>query len=304
MTTYTNVTGIIVNYNSGQNLCECIQSLINQGLDRIIIVDNNSNDSSFRIAKESFPAFEYIGCSTNWGFGKAVNIALAKVTTSYVLICNPDATLIGNGLVEMFREATEYGKTAIVAPNLVRPNGTVERSGKPFPTIKRSWRQAFLGVVAPNGNYSKRYHVDTQTISGDSEVDWVNGACFLALTAAMREVGGFDEEYFMYVEEVDLCWRLKELGWHIRVAKKATCIHVGAASADKHPIKMALAHHKSLIRFAKKTSPGIAPITIRLLGLGVYLRLLLVILKILISSCARNFSVFIDSLRRSKLDRN
>ena len=90
----------------------------------------------------------------------------------------------------------------------------------------------------------------------DSFVDWVSGACFLARRQAFDELGGFDEAYFMYAEDIDLCWRAKQAGWKVNYVPGAVVTHLQGASTDLHPYRMLVAHHRSAYRFASRTVHG------------------------------------------------
>jgi N-acetylglucosaminyl-diphospho-decaprenol L-rhamnosyltransferase len=162
----------------------------------------------------------------------------------------------------------------LVGPQLVDSAGTPQASARAFPTIGRSWRQAFVGLVAPRGSSALRYaQANRDLASRGGEVDWVTGACFLVRRQAFIEVGGFDSSYFMYVEEVDLCWRLKQAGWRVLHEPSASVVHIGGVSASQRPFSMAVAQHRSLWRFSRITARGRQRWALPLVAVGITARL-------------------------------
>ena len=107
---------------------------------------------------------------------------------------------------------------------------------------------------------------------GPRVVDWVSGACFLVRRTAFEQVGGFDEAYFMYAEDVDLCWRLGRAGWRVLYAPDAEIVHLQGVSTDRHPFRMIVEHHRSLLRFAVRSSRGWRRLLLPLVALGIGVR--------------------------------
>jgi N-acetylglucosaminyl-diphospho-decaprenol L-rhamnosyltransferase len=131
-----------------------------------------------------------------------------------------------------------------------------------------------LGMFAPGNRFTRSYqqaHLE-EAGAGVQTVDWVSGACFMTRRSAFEQVGGFDEAYFMYAEDVDLCWRLGRVGWQVAYVPAAEVTHVQAVSTDRHPYRMILEHHRSLLRFAGRSSAGWRKALLPLVVLGIAAR--------------------------------
>ena len=156
----------------------------------------------------------------------------------------------------------------LVGPALVTTDGGLHPSGRAFPTLGRSSLQAMLGVLVPQNPYSERYRAANRARAVAGTVDWVTGACMLIRRVAFNAVGGFDERYFMYVEEVDLCWRLARAGWQTGYEQSARVMHLGGVSTAAVPYRMIASHHLSLWRFARRTASGWQRVLLPLVALG------------------------------------
>ena len=207
----------------------------------------------------------------NLGYGRAANLGIARVRSEEVLVCNPDVVLDVGALGALSRVLAEEPDCAVVGPRIDNPDGTRYPSARSFPSLTVAAGHALLGPFAPANRWSRRYHSggglssqggpaggSTSGTGGGEvfEADWVSGACFLARTSALRSVGGFDEGYFMYAEDVDLCWRLRRAGWRVCYAPAARVVHHQGLSTSRHPYRMLVAHHRSAWRFARVSTSG------------------------------------------------
>jgi glycosyltransferase involved in cell wall biosynthesis len=208
---------VVVTHQSARHLAHCIEALPQRT--RIIVVDNASTDGSAHLATS-------LGCDVirsprNVGFGRAVNLALReRVTSSRVLLLNPDARVEAGTLARLLAEVDEPA-VAVAAPRLAHEDGSLQRPWWPFPSARRAWAEA-LGL----------HRLRPEDFDRSCDVDFVVGACFLARTEALRAVGGFDERYWLYGEETDLCRRLRDIGWRVRYVADAVAHHVGGASGS------------------------------------------------------------------------
>ncbi len=147
---------------------------------------------------------------------------------------------------------------ALVGPLIRTTAGDRYPSARHFPSLVDAGGHALLGIFAPDNRFTRSYQrsdLDGAT-GGPVEVDWVSGACFLVRRSAFEQVGGFDESYFMYAEDVDLCWRLGQAGWTAAYVPAAEVTHRQGVSTDHHPYRMIFEHHRSLLRFAARSSRG------------------------------------------------
>lgn len=270
---------VIVNYNSGEALVGCVASLRANGVDRIVVVDNASTDGSIELLQGEDARAEVVATGANLGFGGGVNRGLALVAEPVVLVCNPDVVLERGAVDTLVGTLVGDPSLALAGPRLVDAEGRTVQSARAFPTVGRSTVQAFAGVLRPSGRLSRRYQGANRELARTGRVDWVTGACFAARSDALRAVGGFDEGYFLYVEEVDLCWRLAAAGWGVAYEPAAKAMHIGGHSAKARPYKMIVEHHKSLWRFAKRTTTGPARLALPVVAAGIGVRCLLALAR-------------------------
>jgi N-acetylglucosaminyl-diphospho-decaprenol L-rhamnosyltransferase len=198
-----------------------------------------------------------IRLSRNLGYGAAANRGVAATSSKYVLVLNPD-TVVEPGMVKTLVAALERDpELGLVGPRLDNHDGTLYPSAREFPKLGDAIGHAFLVDVAPNNRFTRRYRMLDWDHREPRRVDWVSGACFLARRAALDAVGGFDEAYFMYLEDVDLCWRLGRAGWRAGYEPTAGIMHVQGVSTARAPYRMLLAHHRSMLRFWwRSTTPS------------------------------------------------
>ena len=202
------VAAVVVNYNAGDHLVDCVRSIRADGVDDIVVVDNGSHDGSLEALIAADPSVRVLRMSRNLGFGSAANRGVAATTTPYVLVMNPD-TVVEPGLVKALLAALDHDpRLGVVGPRLDNSDGTLYPSGRQFPNLGDAIGHAFLVDLVPDNPFTRRYRMLDWDHAKARRVDWVSGACFLAAAEAFDAVGGFDEAYFMYLEDVDLCWRL------------------------------------------------------------------------------------------------
>jgi N-acetylglucosaminyl-diphospho-decaprenol L-rhamnosyltransferase len=278
------VSAVVVAYNSGPVLSDCLLSLDKAAVAEIVLVDNDSDDDSVALAADAVRRVVVVRTDRNLGFGGGVNRGVAATRHDLVLVCNSDLSLDRNAIERLCSKLASDPRAALVGPQLIDSYGHPRVSARTFPSITRSWRQAFAGTLAPRGRSARGYAADNQAVADlGGEVDWVTGACFLVRRTAFREVGGFDTSYFMYVEEVDLCWRLRKSGWIILHEPAARVTHIGGVSTSRRPYAMAIAHHRSLWRFAQATADGAERRALPLVAVAIWFRAALVMLRAALS---------------------
>jgi N-acetylglucosaminyl-diphospho-decaprenol L-rhamnosyltransferase len=270
------VAAVIVNYNAASHLEACLRSLRREGLDRIVVVDNASSDGSRRIAEAA--GADWIQNDSNLGYGRAANRGAthpAVAGAEYLLVCNPDLDVRPGAISVLAGWLAEDGSMGAVGPRIENPDGSLYPSARTFPDLIDAIGHGLLGHVAPGNPFTRRYRLLDWDHRDRAAVDWISGACLLVRRQAWDAVGGFDPSYFMYMEDVDLCWRLGRAGWRIGYEPGAAVVHTQGVSADLHPYRMLAAHHVSMWRFAWRTTTGARRAALPVVFVGLAARLAL-----------------------------
>ena len=214
------------------------------------VVDNDSRDGTAKLVGSEFPEVQFLQAGHNLGFARANNIAISQGTAPFVLALNPDTELDGGsrstGSLEVLTNHPEVG---MVGPRLVRPDGSFDHaSRRAFPTIVGALGH-FTGL-GRRTNASGRVAQYRAPDVAAGPVDAINGACMLMRRSALEQVGLFDEGYWMYMEDLDLCYRFKQAGWLTWYEPSVTVMHIkaGTSGAHRRP-KLNYAFHYGMYRF-------------------------------------------------------
>lgn len=202
----------IVNYNGGQVILDCLQSIfdLKDNLElKVWVIDNASSDGSVDEIRKNFPKVILIVNNDNVGFGKAHNQALKQVDAEYVLILNPDTRLESGVIEELVSYLSLHSDVGAISPKIVFENGKVDLTAhRGFPTPMAAFRYYIL-------KDESLYHLTNRMSDDPHEVDSIGGAFFLTPKKVLDKVGLFDEDYFMYAEDIDLCLRIKKAGYKV-----------------------------------------------------------------------------------------
>lgn len=196
-----------------------------------VVVDNGSSDATVGFVRERFPGVRVIE-EENRGLAAGWNRGIAETDTEHVLVLNADAWLVEDALARLLETADRDPRAGVVAPRLLNPDGTLQRSVRGFPTL---WRLAteylYLRKLAPRSRALNAFYGAGFDHESEREVEWVMGACMLLRRAAYDEVGPFDERFFLFSEEVDWMRRAaSEGGWSVVFTPAASCVHVSGAA--------------------------------------------------------------------------
>jgi len=279
---------VVVNYRAADHVMDCVASLRAEGVAEIVVVDNDSGDDCREVLAARDPAARFVGLTDNRGYGAAANRGVDELRTDLVLVCNPDL-VIQPGAVEALRAALDDPTVGVAGPRIERPDGSRYPSARTFPSIVDSAGHAFLGLVTADNPYSRRYLRTHHAEAG--AVDWVSGACLAVRRRAFAEVGGFDESYFMFLEDVDLCWRLHRQGWEVVYEPGARVTHVEGVSRATAPYRMILAHHRSLLRYGWRSTSGRQRLWMPLVTVGLTVRVLVLFARQVVSGHPQSPSV-------------
>lgn len=262
-------------------LCSAAESLTcekGRGLSaQIIVVDNASTDGSVQMLREEFPHVHLVANEENVGFTGGNNQGLAVSDGRYALLLNPDTEVVGDALGEMVGFMEDQPEVGALGSQLVHPDGRVQSSRRRFPRFSTALLEGtFLQQRFPNSGVLKRYYVLDGGDEQIQEVDWVVGACLLMRRATLEQVGPLDERFFMYSEEMDWCYRAKELGWQVIYLPWAKVVHhEGKSSEQVLPVRH-IQFQRSKVLFFKKYQGRRRGEILRLYLLATYLWQMLV----------------------------
>ena len=258
------LSAVLVNYNAGDELRRALQSIADEMHGQpweAVVVDNASIDDSRFVAAEFVPMVSLLANSENLGFARAVNQGLAVTTAPRVLIMNPDCRLVAGAIAALGAELDQHEYCAIAGPRILNPDGSVQGSARGDPDMLTGLfgRTGVLGRLMPWAGIARRNVVSDAAIrSGHPSVvvDWLSGACILARRDALAKVNGFDERYFLYWEDADLCRRLRAAGYHVRYVPGATAIHrVGHSSRTVRAAAIRAFHASAYLYYTTHNAP-------------------------------------------------
>ena len=270
--TATTVSAVVVNYKARDLLLECVRSLRAEGVADVVVADNHSADGSEEALAASDRSARFLDTGGNLGYGAAANRGAASATGDYLLVCNSDVVVEPGAVKALSAVLDGDPQAGLAAPLLENLDGTLYPSPRTFPDLGVAAGHAFLGRVAPGNRFTRRYRMLDWDHGHALEAEWVSGACFLARRTAWEQLGGFDEAFFMYAEDVDLCWRAHRAGWTVVFEPAARVVHAQGVSTDLHPYRMIVEHHRSLLRFYRRTAAGAQVALLPVVGAGLVVR--------------------------------
>lgn len=266
---YVDVSIVIVSYNARAYLEKCLKSVYDtcDGLKHeVFVVDNDSHDGSADLVETGFPDVRLIRNPCNAGFAAANNLAIPHCKGEFVFLLNNDTELQPGCLQQMLSFARAQPDSGAVGCRLVGADGRTQQSAKRFKTVLNEiWPQIPLLYRIRTAWGSQDYDMSRLGSADAAEVDYVCGAATLLRKKALNEVGLLDDQFFMYSEEEDLCWRLKARGWKTYYLPGPAAVHHGGASARTCPGRMHREFHKSRILFLRKHRGRLAELAFRAL---------------------------------------
>jgi len=247
---------IVVNWNTKKLLQNCLESVykFTRGIDfELIVVDNASKDGSQAMVKKKFPQVKLLSNKGNLGYSKANNQGIRIAKGKYVLLLNSDTYLMENSFKKLLEKADSIENLGVLGPKLLNRDKSIQQSVGFFPNLPQVfWWMTFIDDL-PGGTLLKPYHVDHDSFyKNEHNVDWITGAAFLIPKKVIGEVGMFDEEIFMYGEDVDWCYRIKKAGFKVLYSPATKLVHIGRGSANQVSKNAILGEYKGLIYFYKK----------------------------------------------------
>jgi hypothetical protein len=263
----TDVAVVVVTYDALPWIEQCLESV--RGVSSVV-VDHGSRDGTLDLVRERFPEVRVLEAE-NRGLGAGWNAGIREGDSRYVLLLNADAWLVDDALARLVDFADARPGAAIVAPRLLNPDGTLQRSVRGFPTLWRLGTEYFfLRKLAPGSSLLNAFYAGGFDHDEVRQAEFVMGACMLVRRDAIDEVGLLDEDYFLFSEETDWCFRFRRAGWEIVFFPGAECVHVGGAAHGGRLYRENLRGH--LLFFWKHRGPREAERARRLLLAALRLR--------------------------------
>ena len=288
---------VIVNYNTCEDLRRCLQSLScvadmarAEFSCRAMVIDNGSSDGSPAMVRSEFPWAEIIAVGRNTGYAYANNIGLRafgygggkplSALPRYALLLNPDTVVPPDALPKMVAFVDVHPDIGAAGPKLVRQDGSLDkacRRGFPTPAVA-FYRFSGLGRLFPHHERFGRYNMTFLDPDVQADVDAIVGAFMLVRTQALEQAGLLDETFFMYGEDLDLCYRIKERGWRVVYSPAVTVLHVKGAASRKNSRRAIVAFYEAMRIFHNKHYRSKTPFLINWLvdvGISFFCRLAL-----------------------------
>ncbi len=278
---------IIVNWNTKEFLLPCVKSVleIGQGISsELIVVDNGSWDGSRDEVKKTFPFIHLVENEKNLGFAKAVDQGLQKASGKYVLLLNPDTRVKHGAIVQLLSFMDSHLEAGVAGAQLLNSDGTKQNSIANFPSLATE----LLNKRVLRWLFPKRFPGKEKYYSEPIEVDSVIGACMMVRREALDQVGFLDEDYFLFLEETDWCYRMKKAEWKIYHIPQVKVYHFQGKSAEAERKRAKVEYYRSRYHFFKKNKGNLQWV---ILLIGLLIRLGFELLSMAVASSVTFFAI-------------
>jgi hypothetical protein len=246
---------VVVSYNSHGDLRECVEPLAAVENVHVIVVDNASTDGSLEVIADL--PITGIARRQNGGFGAGCNTGWRAGRAPYVLLLNPDARIDVDSLGRLVTVLEAAPGAGAIAPRITHIDGKLDYSQRRFPRLRSTYARAlFLHRLFPTSPWVDEVVRDTAAYAKPGSPDWVSGACILVRRSVLEQLDGFDEGFFMYCEDIDLCRRLRDAGHELLYEPAATVVHEGGASAPRASLLPVLAASRLLYAAKHGSAPA------------------------------------------------
>lgn len=249
------VSVVVVTHESVEDIDACLTSLRaaqKEATFEVIVVDNASHDGTADLVAERHPDVRLIRKTRRSGFSTNCNIGAAAATGKYVLLLNPDTVVRPGTVRSLFDYLDRHADVAAVGPRLVYPDGRPQPSARRFPTMKAAVVRRSPARLLLRNSSTERAHLMLDEHSTERDADWLLGAAILVRADALRELGGLDEGYRLYCEDIDLCFRLHRAGWRVRYFPEAVVVHALAETTRQRFFTVKTWWHlRSMARFVR-----------------------------------------------------
>ncbi len=247
---------IVVSWNVSDLLATCLQSILDSPFaasTEIIVVDSGSADGTAAMLTQRFPTVRVLRQSDNVGFTRGNNLGLREARGRLLLLLNPDTKIRGDALGQMARYLDANPTVGIVGPRTLNADGSTQSTRRRFPTLRLALVEStWLQPYAPKTLLNLYYCADQPDDTATHEVDWVQGSALMARREVYTQIGGLDEGYVMYSDELDWCRRAKDAGWRVVYVGEAEIIHYGGQSSAQAPARTQIEFQRSKLRYFRK----------------------------------------------------
>ncbi len=246
----------MVTYQSRETLPSFLATLAEAGggNPQVVVVDNGSSDGTVDYAA-AVPDVELAEAGRNLGYGGGANLGASGMGQEWLLVVNPDIAFQPGCLDELLAVAARWPRAGVLGPRIHTLDGRLYPSARELPSLGRGIVHATVGWIWPanpwTASYRREWGAPVEGTTG-----WLSGSCLLLRREAFESVGGFDEGYFMYFEDTDLCERIAAAGWEVVYAPSATVVHQGGHSTSQNLEPMSRAHHASAYRYLSRRYAG------------------------------------------------
>ena len=252
---------VVVSFNGRDYLRRCVASVLEhtQGVScELIVVDNASWDGSAQMVETEFPQVALIRLPVNVGFAAGCNRGIERAAGEFVLLLNPDTELAEDALSSMVAYCRQNPSVGILGPKLLNSDGSLQLSCRRFPSHLTSLfnRRSVLTRLFPGNPISRRYLMTDWAHDRIAPVDWLSGACLMLRREMVERIGGMDEGYFMYIEDVDLCYRAHQAGYEVVYFPQVAVTHHIGRSTETMPNRSIVQWHRSMWRYYRKHMRG------------------------------------------------
>lgn len=287
------VSVVIVSWNVRDLLQQTLETLYRESRHvsfETVVVDNGSTDGSVELVRESWKQVRLISLPENRGFAVGNNIGFNEARGRYILLLNSDTIVLPTTLPGMVSFLDQHPETGCVGARHLNPDGTLQRSIDNFPSLLNDFLSYSelhrLSVLQP---FLRRRFPWWSEHDQVRDVDWVNGACMMVRSEVIAQLGGLDEGYFIYAEEIDWCYRMIQAGWRVSFTPEAEIIHLGGQAMNRVADKRIVLKYKGQYRFYRKHYPIWKYVVLRAIVTAVAIpRIVILLFLHLFSGWSRN----------------
>ncbi len=281
---------VIVNWRTPALLKQCLDTVSKDEEAKsfeIYVIDNASHDESLSVLAREFPYVKVIANDQNVGFSKACNQAIPKAKGKYILLLNPDTIVVDSAISKLGAFLDNHPLVGAVGPKILNEDGTLQlacRRSFPSPTAA-FFRLTYLSKLFPENPHIAKYNMTYTDPNKEAEVDALSGSCMMIRKNVVEKIGLLDEDIFMFGEDIDWCWRVKQYGWQVFYYPQAAIYHSHGASSRLRPVGTTFDLHKGMAVFYRKhLAKNYWPIFNQLVYMAIWLRAILFVIVNLVKA--------------------